>query len=696
MKNTINIYARKLAGMISFLLIFFASGHAYGQNRTDQQILQELKTLLEQNKSYSEDQSAEWQRTYLELMKEVHKSDALKTGAETIVADFLKPGLPSSVKTSIWKDFAYIVTEKSLPLLLHKIKISDDEVLAMAIIDMAGLRPGKDLAKIYAGASPEMKVSIINHFGVMRDESGLKVLEKAVKDQSPVISSAALSSIARIGTLNSVKILQMEINSLKRPYPSVLSEDILICAERLAAAGQKETATELYEILKDESNPENTRIAANKGLFILSEDKPGFVRENLKNAPPDLREGIIKLLRELPEDKLNGKDLFKTEGLKNQDRILLLTVLSGRNDESVHPVAVEFAKSPVPELRNAGLEVLIRMAKPDDIPLITSFAAGESGPEKEMARKVLYSMQGIEADNKLVSTLANSEPAIKIELIRAIGERNNTTVTEVLLKEAADSDPEVQIEAVKALGKTGDYKYVPDVLKLLKVAVSEDLRSELEKCAYLMMARNPDIKSRSAVISATLKQADSESEITPLLSLLGKSGDTDSYPVIKEYFGSREPGIQAAAARSVSEWSDPAPVDDLKKASKSNDPRVHSIALRSLIQIIDKTTSLTDAVKIKYLNEIFVSAKNSDEEKMAIASFGRIASLESLRTLVRLMTRTEIAPEAEAAITRIIPAVYKTAPSETARELNFAIKLSSNDEFKTWASEGLSNKVFNP
>jgi len=695
MKNTLYVYSKRVTAIISLFLVSLSVVSLNGQSRSDHQVLQELKTLLEQNKSYTEDKSAEWQRTYLELMKEVYKIDALKAGAETVITDFLKTELPNSVKNAIWTDFANIATERSLPLLLEKIKICDDEALAMAIIDKAELRPGKDLAKLYPGASPGMKVSIINHFGVMKDESGLKVLKQAVIDPSPVISAAALSSIARIGTLNSVKILQSKIAVPGKTIPVGQCEDILICAERVAAAGEEESAKGLYDALTVESYPVNIRSAAKKGLLSLSDDKPGFISENLKNSPPELKAGIIMLLRELPPDKLNGKDLFETEGLETQDKILLLTVLSGRNDKSIHTVAVDFAKSSVPELRNAGLKVLMSMATPDDIPLITCIAAGESGTEKDMARKVLYGMPGIEADKMIVSTLANSEPAVKIELIRALGERNNTSVTEALLREASGNYPEVQSEAVKVLGKTGDYKYVPEILRLLKTASSEELKSELEKCAYLMSARNPDIKSRSAVISAALKQASAESEIIPLLSLLGKSGDTDVYPVIKEYFANSEPGVQAAAARSVSEWSDPVPVDDLKKSVKSSDQKVHSIALRSLIQITDKTTSISDAVKIKNLNEIFLSARNSDEQKLVVASYGRIATLESLKSLVKLMTKTEIVPEVEAAITGITPVVHKVAPAEAAQELKAAIKLSSDEEFRSWAAEGLANKTFN-
>src|SRR5205814_1033937 len=71
-----------------------------------------------------------------------------------------------------------------------------------------------------------------------------------------------------------------------------------------------------------------------------------------------------------------------------------------------------------------------------------------------------------------------AEPKVRLELIRAAGERGATTASPVLVKMARDANPEVRRESVRALRDTASANDIPEMVALVVTPVQAGDRAE--------------------------------------------------------------------------------------------------------------------------------------------------------------------------------------------------------------------------
>jgi HEAT repeat protein len=257
-------------------------GSVYGQEKNIEIIISKISKLLAENSTFETDKSVKWQHELLDLMKDVYTNKELQAETEKLMINFLQSDATTAAKKAIWMDFANIVTSESVPALLKLIRKQETEVIAMLIIDKADLDVSRKFKSLLPKVSERTKIGIINHFGVKKDESAVDILYKSTKDINPAVAAAAFISLGKIGTSQAAGLLMKATDELPKPYTIDVYDANLICAGELGKSSRKDLAKKIYESLIGPDNPLNVRVAALKGMFQISDDKVGFIKNRLQ------------------------------------------------------------------------------------------------------------------------------------------------------------------------------------------------------------------------------------------------------------------------------------------------------------------------------------------------------------------------------------------------------------------------------
>ena len=119
-------------------------------------------------------------------------------------------------------------------------------------------------------------------------------------------------------------------------------------------------------------------------------------------------------------------------------------------------------------------------------------AANAAGDEQTAARTALGAIRGDAADAAILQAIPGAEPKVKVELIRAVGERGITSAAEVLLAGASDTNRPVRIESIRALRETAGPRQVAALLPLLAKTSNENDRREFERTVASAIRRSKE------------------------------------------------------------------------------------------------------------------------------------------------------------------------------------------------------------
>ncbi len=121
--------------------------------------------------------------------------------------------------------------------------------------------------------SAKLKPGIIGTLGTRRDAKSTAAIAKYVGDSDMAIAQAAAHALALIGTPEAAKALTACAGKAKACMKMPLADARLICAQQLAADGEKAQALALYKALKSGDQPAHVKVAATKGIFATASGK---------------------------------------------------------------------------------------------------------------------------------------------------------------------------------------------------------------------------------------------------------------------------------------------------------------------------------------------------------------------------------------------------------------------------------------
>jgi len=408
-----------------------------------------------------------------------------------------------------------------------------------------------------------------------------------------------------------------------------------------------------------------------------------IVIEALKSNDPAMQAGAIALVRDIPGKEITEALAKELPNLPAAGQVQLLSAFADRADATALPAVIKASQSADESVRIAALKAVGQLGDASSVSLLSGRAAQSSGEEQKAARESLYRLRGQQVDQAILAAIPTAQPDVKIELIQSVGQRNILPGIPVLLKTAADGDTKVQRESFKVLKTVADEKFLPVLVELLIKTKSESVRGEAEK-TVAAVAHKIQQKDRQAqaVLAALAQVVDIEARCS-LLSVLGKIGDNSALPELRKALASDNAKIQDAAIRALSDWPNPAPVDDLLKVAKTSSNQVHRIlALRGFVRLLGLETGRPAEQMIKLYQQAMELAPDVPEKRKVLSGLANTKSLAALEMAATCLEDSALQQEAEIAVVKIAEGIYGSYPDKTKEVLGKILQTSKSDSLR--------------
>jgi HEAT repeat protein len=390
-----------------------------------------------------------------------------------------------------------------------------------------------------------------------------------------------------------------------------------------------------------------------KGLAVTQgqEALPALLAA-MKGNELKLQGVAIRLTSEIPGPEITSALTGELPKLSATAQVQVLAGLADRGDKSAKEAVVTATKiEGRPEVRAAALAALAKLGDASSVMLLADTAAASKDPEQASARESLAALRGPDVDQTIMSNIGKTGPKVKVELIRAVGERGITAAVATLLDSAKDDNGQVRRESLRALRETAGLAEIPALIDLLVTAKSSSDRDEAERALALTLKRN-----ENAGIGGVLNayRATSESEVrASLLQTLGDVGQ-DGMSTLKAALKDSNADVARAAIRALSSWPDAAPADDLLGVAKDSANDTHQIlALRGYIKLITLPSSRSAVLTVAMLKEAMSAAKQPEEKKAILGALPQFSCPEALKLAEAAVENAAVAQEAKIAVERI-------------------------------------------
>jgi HEAT repeat protein len=429
-------------------------------------------------------------------------------------------------------------------------------------------------------------------------------------------------------------------------------------------------------------------VATGAGGDSANQEVIDMVVDALRGNDPQLQSAVIAIVRDMPDPEVTKALVQELPKLPATAQVQLLSALGDRNDATALPAVIEMIKSPDESVRVAVLRAVGQLGSAANVPLLAERAAASRGAEQKAAREGLYRLRGPEVDAAILQGLPSAVAGLKVELIGAVGERNIAGAVETLLKTGKDEDRRVRLESFRVLRIIAKPQDMPALVNLLLETKNEADRGEAEKMVAAVAHKIEDKTRQSAAVQAVLPNVKEIPERASLLRVLGRIGDSSSLEILQTALTSRDPEIQDAAIRALSDWPTAEPVPDLLKVAQTSENRVHKIlALRGFVRLLGLESDRTAEQTIDLYKKAMDLAGDASEKKRVLSGLASTQSLAALNMAAGYLDDLALHLEAESAAVRIGQAMVGSEPQRVKEVLQKVIAGTQNDALREQAQQ---------
>lgn len=430
------------------------------------------------------------------------------------------------------------------------------------------------------------------------------------------------------------------------------------------------------------------RLGPMMGTAAAQDEVIKLVIDELKSGDPERQTGAIAIVRDIPGAAITKALADELPTLSPAVQVQVLSTLADRGDPSALPAVVEASKAPNESVRVAALKAIGQLGNASSIALLAQRASETRGAEQKAARDGLYRLRGTDIGAAVLKTLASAEPGVKVELIRAVGERNITSGVESLLQATMDENRRVRLESFKVLkviGSPGDLPALVD--RVLNLASASD-RTEAEKMVAAVAHKIEDSDRQAEAVLRVLPGVKDTNDRASLLRILGRIGDSSALPTLRDALGSPEKAIQDAALRALSDWPTPEPVPDLLKVARTSANHVHQVlALRGFVRLLGLESDRPAAETIDLYRQAMDLAPNAIEKKRVLSGLAGAGMLPALDMAAEYLKDESLQLEAESAVVRIAQDIHADYPEPCKEMLAKVIENTKNETIRGQAQD---------
>ena len=569
----------------------------------------------------------------------------------TLLAD---PTTTLAARRFICKQLLLVGSDAQVPTLVKM--LGDPKTADMARRTLEGI-PGDASLQALRDALPKLKgkalIGVINSLGVRRDAQSVPTLAKWVSHRDKRVAAAALQAIGKIATKGAASALLDA-----RPAPdqlALLHDAQLTCAQRLAAAGDANTAESVCRHILAANPPPKWRFGALAGLVAVRKQAAlPDVLAAIASEDAQVRGHALQLTHQMPGKQVTAALVHLLARLAPGRQVALLDVLAERGDRSAVATIAKLLDAKDERVRGAAIGALGRLGDASSVERLARLAATGSGA----ARQSLVRLTGADVEARLLAAAGAGDPPVRIECIRAIAARRTAGATPALLKAAADADANVRRAALAALAVVGDPACYPKLIDVLAAAPTQTDARAAERAVAAVGGRVASAPECVVPLLTALRKA--PPTIKPaLLRLLSTFGGTQALQAVRSHTESPDAQVSTAAVRALANWPDASPAPDLLRLAEASKERTHRVlALRGYLRMAQKASD--EAARLKMLEHVRPIAKTTEAKRMLLAALMDVASPGALHVAAAMLDDKDVHGEAALAMLKIANALLRT------------------------------------
>jgi HEAT repeat protein len=586
-------------------------------------------------------------------------NESARAALEKRLIDVLRGTAPNGAKDYACRMLSLIGTAESVPALAALLPDPDLTGLARFALERIP-DPAVDRAFLEAleKTSGRYQAGVINSIGIRRDPAAVKTLANRLKAQDPVVVEAALLALGKIATTESARILAQFRSDVSTRLRQTAEAAYLEAADRLLQAGNAEAAGRIYEQLYRDHQSGALHLAGFQGLV---EARPSEANQRLltalsaENVP--VRNLAARLVSELPGETPRAF-LDALGNLPGDAQVALLGALRLRGDEAARPVVLPLVKSDDAPVRMAAIEALSSMGTAADVLPVARIAASGPRPEREVAQGTLASLPGENINQAILASMAEADPAVKVELLRSLIPRVARETVSTVAGHLTDSDARVGRAAAEVLSAMGDEGQVPALVRFVTQATAESQREAGVRALTSIAGRVKD-RAVDGLLSG-LDEAQSTGRAA-LLRVLPVVGGERALNFVRQGIKDSDEEVRDGSVRALINWREAeAAPDMLATIQTTKNPSHRVLAFRGYVRLT-REIDVPPARRFEMLKEAANLAQTPEDKRLVIGALGEIQAVESLKMAAGYLEDSDLANEAGAAVVRIAPGLDAAA-----------------------------------
>lgn len=627
----------------------------------------ELNTLTSAAATYESGQSLETWRRLESLAREATTNTVLRSQLETGLAKILQAPATYDAKRLACQQLAIIGSDRSLPAIAELLKNNETvDIACLALSTHPSVKANEILRHALPNLSGSARVQVINTLGDRRDAKSVELLSALTRDPEAATAEAAIVSLGKIGNQAAARVIA-ELRKTSRPaLDHAVVESSLRLAQQRARSGDRKNAVAVYEDLSQPGQSAAVRRAALEALLRLDPDGgEQRILKVLQESDAVLKPVAIARVKSLPGRKASATFARELPKLPAQEQIWLIESLADRADKAaIEAIKGRLAPDALPAVRLAAMAALGRLGDASMVAPLALFLTETTRPEETQAAMTAMTnlRGGLATDQAIISLLKSG--ANHRQPIAVLAQRGSQAAVPALLIETDSPDAKVSKAAFQALGKLAKADEAGTILnKLVHLRVAE-ARDEAESAAAQVLAKVPNISTRSITLRTLLSQTSDRETRGSLLRLLIQAPDAEAFAVIDKACRDADARIADAALRTLAEWPNLVawqPLMACYGATNAPYQAYHVLALRGLVRLAGEENAKPNETLLAGYRQLLSGAQNDEDRKLILGALSGVAHPEALRLAKELLKIEGIRPEAELAVKRIESALKKPA-----------------------------------
>jgi HEAT repeat protein len=528
--------------------------------------------------------------------------------------------------------------------------LSDEHLASWSRIALEAIPdPAADVALVEASKNLKgiLLIGVINSIGAKRVSSGVEQLTERLNDEDEQVASAAAVSLGKIGGELAVHALHQAFASATPAVRAAIAEGGILCAERMMAEGNNDTAAVVYDAVRKADVPKQRVLEATRGA-ILARGEQGIplLVEQLNSPDKSMFQMGLSTARQV-EGSAVVEALSEQLAKAAPDRASLIVYAIGDRQDVVLPKSVLQAASAGDEqVRLAAIELVGRLGDATAVPTLLEIAVDSDAELSQSAKKALTGLAGKKVDAELAARLPAAKGKSLGVLVELIGERRIEATPE-LVKAMDNSDGAIRDAALVALGETVSADDL-DVLITKVVEVKNDGdREKAEKALHTASIRMPKREETAAELAETMSEASPAAKAS-LLRILGAMGGPKALETIAVAIKKGDEQMQDVGTNVLGKWMTPDAAPVLLEFTKDNsrDKRYRDRAFKGYLRIARQLKQLPNEERIAIARQALAIAQRPDQRILVLEVLQRCPSSESIAMASALVDDKEVRDQA--------------------------------------------------